>query len=169
MKYAILSFLFVVTTFALWRYFHRPVVSHEHFAVSMTEAEWKAKLKPMQFRVLRKQATERAFTGKLYDNKQAGVYYCAGCHQELFSSKEKFHSGTGWPSFWAPATPEAVGRTDDYSLMIPRVEVHCSRCGGHLGHVFTDGPKPTGLRYCINSAALTFEATDETAASDSAQ
>lgn len=136
---------------------HRPVAGEDkEFPVQLTEAEWKQKLTPKQYKVLREHGTERAFTGKLHDNKMAGVYYCAGCANALFDSEQKFDSGTGWPSFWAPRAEQAVGTSEDYSFGMRRVEVHCSRCGGHLGHVFPDGPKPTGMRYCINSAALTF-------------
>ncbi len=125
--------------------------------VVKTEAEWKRALTPEQFRVLREQGTERAFSGALWDHHQHGVYKCAGCGQVLFRSEEKFDSGTGWPSYWAPADPKAVETTVDRAWGMVRTEVHCARCGGHLGHLFEDGPQPTGLRYCINSAALEFE------------
>ncbi len=119
-----------------------------------TEAEWRAELTPDQYEVLREKGTEPAFTGELWDAKEDGVYRCAGCGEELFSSDTKFDSGTGWPSFYEPADPEKVETEDDRSLFTSRTEVLCSRCGGHLGHVFEDGPNPTGLRYCINSCAL---------------
>ena len=128
--------------------------------ITLSDAEWKQRLTPEQYRVLRKHGTERAFTGALHDNKREGMYTCAGCGQELFRSSEKFDSGTGWPSFWAPAAEEAVGTQKDRTLWMVRTEVHCDRCGGHLGHVFPDGPKPTGLRYCINSASLEFDERD---------
>ena len=128
--------------------------------ITLSDAEWKERLTPEQYRVLRKHGTERAFTGILHDSKREGVYTCAGCGQEVFRSTEKFDSGTGWPSFSAPADQQSVGTKEDRKLWMVRTEVHCARCGGHLGHVFPDGPKPTGLRYCINSVSLEFEERD---------
>jgi peptide-methionine (R)-S-oxide reductase len=125
--------------------------------VVKTPEEWKKQLTPEQFRVLRNKGTDRAFTGELWNNHQPGIYRCAGCGLEVFSADTKFESGTGWPSFYQPIEPSHVGTEADNSLFSRRTEVHCARCGGHLGHVFEDGPKPTGLRYCINSAALKFE------------
>jgi peptide-methionine (R)-S-oxide reductase len=125
--------------------------------VQKSEQEWRAELTPEQYRVLREHGTERAFTGAYHDTKEPGVYRCAACRAELFRSETKYDSGTGWPSFYEPAAEEAVETKRDWALVVPRTEVHCSSCGGHLGHVFGDGPAPTGLRYCINSAALDLE------------
>jgi peptide-methionine (R)-S-oxide reductase len=125
--------------------------------VQKTDEEWRRELTPEQYAVLRQKGTERAFTGAYWDSKEPGVYRCAGCGAELFRSDTKYDSGTGWPSFWKPADSDAVETEDDYELGVRRTEVHCKTCGGHLGHVFPDGPAPTGLRYCINSAALTLE------------
>ena len=127
------------------------------YPFTLTDAEWKKRLSPLAYQVLRKQATERPFTSPLNKEHRAGTFKCAGCAQPLFNAKTKFHSGTGWPSFWEPL-PRAVGTSRDFALVYPRVEVHCARCGGHLGHVFDDGPPPTGKRYCMNGVALSFTA-----------
>lgn len=126
--------------------------------VTKSEDEWREDLPHMACFVLREKGTERAFTGEYWDHHEKGVYRCAGCGQALFDSEHKFESGTGWPSFFQPAEGAAVTEEVDDSWIMRRVEVLCSACGGHLGHVFEDGPRPTGLRYCINSAALTFDA-----------
>ena len=132
-----------------------PAAPAEHFAVTKTDAQWRAQLGPAAYEVLRHEDTERPGSSPLNAEHRAGTFACKGCALPLFSSKTKFDSGTGWPSFWAPL-PNAVVTRSDQSLMMARTEVHCRRCGGHLGHVFDDGPKPTGKRYCMNGVAMTF-------------
>jgi len=127
------------------------------FPVTYTDGEWRRRLSPAQYKVLRRQSTERPFTSSLNQEHRDGVFTCAGCGRHLFASSTKFDSGTGWPSFWRPIEG-AVATSVDRSWLMVRTEVHCAECGGHLGHVFADGPQPTGLRYCINGVALTFEA-----------
>ena len=127
-----------------------------HFPIEKSDDEWRAALRPEEYRVLRGHATERAFTSPLNHEKRAGTFVCAGCGASLFASAAKYESGTGWPSFWQPL-PDAVGTSIDRNLFMVRTEVHCARCGGHLGHVFPDGPRPTGQRYCMNGAALRFQ------------
>ena len=126
------------------------------FPVNKTNEEWEATLSPSQFQVLREHGTERAGTSPLNHEKRQGTFFCVGCGRPLFESSTKFESGTGWPSFWQPLD-HAVETTEDRSYFMTRTEVHCANCGGHLGHVFPDGPRPTGLRYCMNGAALKFE------------
>ncbi len=128
--------------------------------ISKSDDEWRRDLTPEQYRVLRKHGTERAGTSPLNEEKRAGMFTCAGCGKALFGSDAKFESGTGWPSFFAPVSKEAVSEHDDSSFFMRRTEVRCADCGGHLGHVFPDGPRPTGLRYCMNGVALDFEPKD---------
>jgi len=129
--------------------------------VEKSDTEWRRELTPQQYRVLREKGTEPPFTGKYWNEHADGVYRCAACGNELFDASTKFESGSGWPSFYQPIEGERVATEDDRSLFMRRTEVHCARCGGHLGHVFDDGPQPTGLRYCINSASLELDPEDK--------
>jgi peptide-methionine (R)-S-oxide reductase len=126
------------------------------YEIEKTDKEWRKTLSKEQYRILRGHGTERPYTSALLDEKRTGHYICAACGHALFASAAKFESGTGWPSYYQPTSSAAIGTTTDYKIGYPRTEVHCARCGGHLGHVFKDGPEPTGLRYCINGAALNF-------------
>jgi peptide-methionine (R)-S-oxide reductase len=125
--------------------------------IRKTDEEWRAELSPEQYRICRQKGTEPAFTGRYYDHKEAGTYRCACCGTALFGSEAKFDSGTGWPSFWEPLSDQSVATETDGAYGMVRTEVHCRRCGAHLGHVFPDGPPPTGMRYCIDSTSLDFE------------
>ncbi|WP_037469136.1 peptide-methionine (R)-S-oxide reductase MsrB [Sphingobium herbicidovorans] len=144
-----------VAALAFWRLGVEDAEAAYPFA--LTDTQWRSRLSPLAYQVLRKHATERPFTSPLNKEHRAGTFKCAGCAHPLFASKTKFDSGTGWPSFWA-SLPRAVGTSRDFALGYPRTEVHCARCGGHLGHVFDDGPQPTGKRYCMNGVALSFAA-----------
>jgi peptide-methionine (R)-S-oxide reductase len=128
--------------------------------IKKSDEEWKKELSNEEFQILRKKGTEVPFTGKYVDNKKKGRYFCAGCGTELFSSDTKFDSGSGWPSFYAPLEEDNIEEKPDFSLGMKRIEILCNKCGGHLGHVFDDGPKPTGQRYCVNSTSLKFEEKD---------
>tara|TARA_R110000824_G_scaffold209_3_gene947 strand:+ start:13074 stop:13580 length:507 start_codon:yes stop_codon:yes gene_type:complete len=128
----------------------------ETFKINRTPEEWKQRLGTARYRILRLEGTERAYSSPLNSEKRKGVYACAGCNLGLYKSDEKYDSGTGWPSFWAPIAKNRIGTNRDYKLGYPRTEVHCARCGGHLGHIFDDGPKPTGKRHCINGLSLKF-------------
>ena len=147
------------------------VAEGHEFEVTKSEAEWREQLSDEEFHILRESGTERAFTGRYWDNKKHGVYLCAGCGNPLFHSEHKFRSGTGWPSYTQPITSDAVATRPDRKFGMARTEVICARCGGHLGHVFSDGPEPTGLRYCMNGNAMDFEQTPEerTPAEDAAK
>jgi peptide-methionine (R)-S-oxide reductase len=140
---------------ALGSFFKAGSKEQHRFPVEKTEAEWRAQLSPEAYHVLREHGTERAGTCALNHEKRPGTFFCLGCDQALFRSNEKFNSGTGWPSFFDPL-PESTETTEDNSFLMKRTEVHCARCGGHLGHVFEDGPPPSGLSYCINGVALRF-------------
>lgn len=131
-------------------------LAEETFEVTHSKAEWKAMLTPLQYKVMREEGTERAFSSPLNDEKRNGIFHCRGCDLPLYDSAAKYDSGTGWPSFWQPIDDTAVGTKPDRSLFMTRTECHCSNCGSHLGHIFEDGPQPTGLRHCINGVSLSF-------------
>ncbi len=151
------AILLGATGLAVIRLLHSATRAHAaQFEVTHTEAEWRALLTPQQYNVLREAGTEYPFTSPLNDEHRKGTFVCAGCERDLFSSETKFDSGTGWPSFWQPLSG-AVGTEADTSHLMERTAIHCSRCGGHLGHVFDDGPQPTGLRYCMNGVAMAFK------------
>lgn len=133
-------------------------IRNKDFPYQLSEAEWKEKLDDKAYYVLREHGTERAGTSSLNNIKEDGIFHCKGCDHPLFSSEAKYDSGTGWPSFYEPLNEQAVGTSEDNTLFTTRTEIHCANCGGHLGHVFEDGPPPTGLRYCMNGVAMTFEA-----------
>ena len=141
---------------ALWGCRSAPAAAAEKFDVTKTDAQWQAQLGPAAYDVLRHEGTERPYSSPLNGEHRAGIFACKGCALPAYSSRTKFESGTGWPSFWAPL-PNAVRERSDRSLMMARTEIHCRRCGGHLGHVFDDGPKPTGKRYCMNGVAMIFK------------
>ncbi len=144
-----------VVGLALWQHGAGQAHAAEHFPLTLTDAQWKAKLSPAAYDVLRHEGTEAPYSSPLNNEHRAGVFSCKGCGLPAYTSHTKFDSGTGWPSFWAPL-PNAVASKSDTSLFAERTEIHCRRCGGHLGHVFDDGPKPTGKRYCMNGVAMTF-------------
>lgn len=144
-----------IVGYAVWS--SRSPVAAQDFPIDRSEAEWRGRLTRQEFYILREAGTELPYSSALNDEKRKGTYHCAGCGNAVYSSATKYESGTGWPSFWKPL-PNAVGTEEDYRLVVPRTEVHCADCGGHLGHVFNDGPKPTGKRWCMNGVAMDFRA-----------
>ena len=165
MSKPVLIVALVLVVLALWLVRARAVSAAasapEKFPVQLSDEEWKSRLPEPAYRILRHESTERPGTSPLDHEMREGEFRCAGCQNVLFSSSDKFNSGTGWPSFVRPANEKSVGSKTDYALLAPRTEVHCSQCGGHLGHLFSDGPTPTGKRYCINGGALTFVPKEE--------
>jgi peptide-methionine (R)-S-oxide reductase len=152
------SLIVMLASFKGWAFAHAAdSLPAGSFPFTLTDEEWKKRLSPEQYRILRQQGTEMAFSSPLNSEHGQGEFDCAGCANPLFSSATKFDSGTGWPSFWQPIGDKAIQTTNDNSLFMSRTEVHCANCGGHLGHVFDDGPKPTGLRYCMDGAAMVFK------------
>ena len=159
MKSIFAAFIILISAVGCTAQNKKTVSAPPNYTVTKTDAEWKKQLTKLQYEVARQKGTERPYTGNTWNNKKKGTYYCIGCDQSLFSSTTKFESNTGWPSFYQPINTKHVEEIADNTYGMKRVEINCSRCGSHLGHVFDDGPAPTGLRYCMNSASMKFMAT----------